>query len=326
MSIETIMHDSHTSITVEPSLRKPRHIIGTSDFSRPLLEELFAAAAAMERDDVFRAIPQSLRGRILATLFYEPSTRTRFSFESAMQKLGGGVITAENMRESSSAIKGETIADTVRIVSGYADIIAIRHFERGTAAAAAAASPVPVINAGDGIGEHPTQALTDLYTIRKELGRLTGLRLALVGDLLNGRTIHSLIRALTMYEGITLDLLSPAELRLPSEYLDILRTSGVRFTESTSLDDALPHADVAYITRVQKERFTTEEAYLQVRDAYVLNVAGTEKLKSDGIIMHALPRVNEIAPEVDQDSRAAYFRQAKNGLYVRMALLNYLLA
>jgi aspartate carbamoyltransferase catalytic subunit len=270
-------------------------------------------------------MPQRLSGRILATLFYEPSTRTRFSFEAAMQKLGGGVLTAENMRESSSAVKGETIEDTIRIVSGYADAIAIRHFEEGTAAAAAAISPVPIINAGDGIGEHPTQALMDVYTIRKELGHLEGLRVGLVGDLLNGRTIHSLLPLLCLYRGLIVDLVSPPELRLPQKYRDYLREQGVFFTETDDLNATLEAADVLYITRVQRERFASAEEYERIRDVYILNATNAQKLRKDAIIMHALPRVNEIAPELDADERAAYFRQAKNGLYIRMAVLAHLL-
>jgi aspartate carbamoyltransferase catalytic subunit len=280
----------------------------------------------MERDDLARTLPDLLHGRILATLFYEPSTRTRFSFEAAMQKLGGGVLTAENMRESSSATKGETIADTIRIVSGYADAIAIRHYEQGTAAEAARISPVPIINAGDGIGEHPTQALTDVYTIHKELGRVSGLRVALVGDLLNGRTIHSLLPLLSLYNDVTVDLISPWQLRLPLKHREYLMEKGVRFHEGEKLEGVLQEADVAYITRVQRERFALQEEYEAVKDAYIINSEIADTLKSHAIIMHALPRVNEIAVEVDGNARAAYFKQAKNGLYLRMALLKYLLA
>ena len=307
-------------------MKQLQHIISTRQLTDPaLLDELFDSALLMERNDAAHMMPQRLGGRILATLFYEPSTRTRFSFEAAMQKLGGGVITAENMRESSSAVKGESITDTIRIVSGYADVIALRHFEEGTAAAAAAISPVPIINAGDGVGEHPTQALMDIYTIRKELGRLEGLRVGLVGDLLNGRTIHSLLPLLCLYPGLIVDLVSPPELRLPEKYREYLRDQGVFFTETEDLSATLEAADVLYITRVQRERFTSQEAYERVRDIYVLNSLTVQKLRKDAIIMHALPRVNEIAPELDADARAAYFRQAKNGLYVRMAVLAYLL-
>jgi aspartate carbamoyltransferase catalytic subunit len=308
-------------------MEKLQHVISARQFGDPeFLLGLFESANAMERDDKFRALNDPLRGRILATLFYEPSTRTRFSFEAAMQKLGGGVLTAENMRESSSATKGETIADTVRIVSGYADVIAIRHYEQGTAAEAARISPVPIINAGDGVGEHPTQALTDVYTIKKELGRLSGLRVALVGDLLNGRTIHSLLPLLCLDKNVQFDLISPWQLRLPLKYREYLLEKQMMFHESEKLGEVMEHADVLYITRVQRERFASVEEYDAVKDAYILDAAMANRLKPEAIIMHALPRVNEISPEVDGNARAAYFRQAKNGLYLRMALLKYLLA
>jgi aspartate carbamoyltransferase catalytic subunit len=306
-------------------MEKLRHILSARQFTPELLDHLCMQADRMERGDRTRTLPDLLHGRILATLFYEPSTRTRFSFEAAMQKLGGGVLTAENMRESSSATKGETISDTIRIVSGYADAIAIRHYEQGTAAEAARLSPVPIINAGDGIGEHPTQALTDIFTIRKELGRLGGLRVALVGDLLNGRTIHSLLPLLALYDDVRLDLVSPWQLRLPLRYREYLLEKGISFHESEKLDGVLEQADVAYITRVQRERFALQEDYDAVKDAYIIDAAAADRLLPHAIIMHALPRVNEIAPEVDTNARAAYFRQAKNGLYIRMALLQYLL-
>ncbi len=308
-------------------MEKLKHVISARQFDDPeFLAGLFDVANQMERDDLFRALTDPLRGRILATLFYEPSTRTRFSFESAMQKLGGGVLTAENMRESSSATKGETIEDTIRIVSGYADAIAIRHYEQGTAEAAARISPVPVINAGDGVGEHPTQALTDVYTIRKELGRVSGLRVVLVGDLLNGRTIHSLLPLLCLHKDVRIDLISPWQLRLPLKHREYLLEKQVAFHESERLEGAIAEADVLYITRVQKERFATAEEYDAVKNSYILDAALADRLKPEAIIMHALPRVNEISPEVDVNARAAYFRQAKNGLYVRMALLKHLLA
>jgi aspartate carbamoyltransferase catalytic subunit len=280
----------------------------------------------MERDDLFRALTDPLRGRILATLFFEPSTRTRFSFEAAMQKLGGGVLSAENARANSSATKGETIGDTIRVVSGYADVIAIRHYEQGAAEAAARISPVPIINAGDGIGEHPTQALADVYTIKKELGRISGLRVALVGDLLNGRTIHSLLPLLCLYSGVTIDLISPWQLRLPLRYREYLMEKGIAFHEGERLEGVIEQADVAYITRVQSERFASQEDYDAVKDVYVVDAELADRLKPEAIIMHALPRVNEISPDVDGNARAAYFKQAKNGLYIRMALLKYLLA
>ncbi|HEY4356141.1 MAG TPA: aspartate carbamoyltransferase [Acidobacteriaceae bacterium] len=309
-------------------MRKLQHVISSRQFTdRQFLQDLFLSARRMEQDDLGRCLLHPLAGRILATLFYEPSTRTRFSFEAAMQKLGGGVLTAENMRESSSAVKGETIADTIRVVSGYADVIAIRHYEEGAAAEAARLSPVPVINAGDGAGEHPTQALIDLYTIQKELGRLGGLRIALVGDLRNGRTIHSLLPLFGLYRhDVSFDLISPPELRLPQKYREMLEEMGIQYRESDHLGGSVESANVVYITRVQKERFAHPEEYERVKDTYIIDAAITAQLKSDAIIMHALPRVNEISPEIDTDARAAYFRQAKNGLYLRMALLNYLLS
>jgi aspartate carbamoyltransferase catalytic subunit len=308
-------------------MEKLKHVISARQFDDPeFLLWLFESANQMERDDVFRALTDPLRGRILATLFFEPSTRTRFSFEAAMQKLGGGVLSAENARANSSATKGETISDTIRVVSGYADVIAIRHYEQGAAEAAARISPVPIINAGDGIGEHPTQALADVYTIKKELGRLSGLRVALVGDLLNGRTIHSLLPLLCLYSGVTVDLISPWQLRLPLRYREYLMEKGIKFHEGDRLDGAIEYADVAYITRVQGERFASKEEYDAVKDVYVMDAEMANRLKPEAIIMHALPRVNEISPDVDSNARAAYFRQAKNGLYIRMALLKYLLA
>jgi aspartate carbamoyltransferase catalytic subunit len=308
-------------------MEKLKHVISARQFDdTEFLLALFDSANQMERDDLFRALTDPLRGRILATLFYEPSTRTRFSFEAAMQKLGGGVITAENARDSSSATKGETISDTIRVVSGYADVIAIRHYEQGTAEAAARISPVPIINAGDGVGEHPTQALADVYTIKKELGRIGGLRVALVGDLLNGRTIHSLLPLLSLWQGVTIDLISPWQLRLPLLHREHLMEKGVSFHEGEKLDGVIELADVAYITRVQRERFASQEDYDAVKDAYVVDAAMANRLKPEAIIMHALPRVNEISPDVDGNIRAAYFRQAKNAMYIRMALLKYLLA
>lgn len=304
-----------------------RHVIRADQFAdRELLASLFRAASRLEAEDHLRALPTPLRGQVLASLFYEPSTRTRFSFEAAMQKLGGSVLTAENARYSSSAAKGESIADTVRVVGGYADAIVLRHFEEGTARTAAEISPVPVINAGDGAGEHPTQAIGDLFTIHKELGRLEHLRIAVVGDLLFGRTIHSLLAMLAPYRGLRVQLISPPQLRLPERYRRLLTEHGVPFAEQPELYGALGDADVVYITRVQRERFPTEEDYATVAETYVLGSHLLETVKPGAIILHALPRLTEIAPEVDSDPRAAYFRQARNGLYMRMALLEHLLA
>jgi aspartate carbamoyltransferase catalytic subunit len=242
-----------------------------------------------------------------------------------MQKLGGGVLTAENARTNSSATKGESISDTIRVVSAYANVIAIRHYEEGAAEAASKISPVPIINAGDGSGEHPTQALADIYTIKKELGWLNGLRVALVGDLLYGRTIHSLLPMLSLYSGLTIDLISPSQLRLPLRYREYLTEKGIPFHEGEKLEGVIEQADVAYITRVQSERFASREEYDAVKDVYVIDAEMANRMKPEAIIMHALPRVNEISPDVDSNARAAYFRQAKNGLYIRMALLKYLL-
>jgi len=307
-------------------MEKLKHVISARQFDDPeFLLGLFESANRMERDDVFRALTGPLRGRILATLFFEPSTRTRFSFEAAMQKLGGGVLTAENARTNSSATKGESISDTVRVVSAYANVIAIRHYEEGAAEAASKISPVPIINAGDGSGAHPTQALADIYTIKKELGWLNGLRIALVGDLLYGRTIHSLLPMLSLYSGLTIDLISPSQLRLPLRYREYLTEKGIPFYEGEKLEGVIEQADVAYITRVQSERFASREEYDAVKDVYVIDAEMANRMKPEAIIMHALPRVNEISPDVDSNARAAYFRQAKNGLYIRMALLKYLL-
>src|SRR5579875_3742014 len=303
-----------------------QHLISSAQLTPATLHTLFDLADTMQVQDRTRTLTPQLQGRILATLFYEPSTRTRLSFEAAMQKLGGSVLSVENARDSSAAVKGETIADTVRVVSGYADAIAMRHFQEGAAAAAAASSPVPVINAGDGVGEHPTQALADGYTIQRELGRLEGLRVALVGDLLYGRTIHSLLPLLAMFPGQEVVLVSPPELRLPPRYIEALLTRGVRVRETGQLLEGIEGADVLYVTRVQGERFASMAEYEAVKDAYILNLEVASRLKPDAVIMHALPRLNEIAPEVDADPRAAYFRQARNGLYVRMALLASMLA
>jgi len=308
-------------------MQKLKYLISATQFAdRELLENLFASAAEMERHDSERTLRLSLSGRILATIFYEPSTRTRLSFEAAMQKLGGGILTAENARENSSAAKGESIADAIRVIGGYADVIVMRHFEEGAAKAAAEISPVPLINAGDGAGEHPTQALVDIYTIMKELGGVEGRRIALVGDLLYGRTIHSLLQLLCLYPGVSIDLISPQNLRLPAKYIYYLKQNNVDFRESETLEESIGTADVLYITRVQRERFAVVSEYEAIKDSYFVDAAIAERLKPDAIILHALPRLNEIASAVDNNPRAAYFRQAKNGLYLRMALLDHLLS
>jgi aspartate carbamoyltransferase catalytic subunit len=271
-----------------------------------------------------RALPRDARplgGLILATIFYEPSTRTRLSFESAMMRLGGQVISTENAREFSSAIKGETIEDTVRIVESYADAIVIRHYEQGAARRAAAVSSMPIINGGDGPGEHPTQALLDLYTIRHELGRIDGIKIALVGDLRFGRTARSLSLLFRLTSGAELIFVSPPEVPMGADIRAALDEAGVRHREETDLAKVLPEVDVVYQTRIQKERFATPEEYAAAKGVYILDQPAFDALQPDAIVMHPLPRVDEIATAVDRDPRAAYFRQAKNGVYIRMALL-----
>jgi aspartate carbamoyltransferase catalytic subunit len=299
-----------------------RHVVEVGQFDRAEVERLFSEA---DRLRTLAPSQRSLSGRVLATLFYEPSTRTRLSFESAMLRLGGGVISTENAREFSSAIKGETIEDTVRIVAGYADAIVIRHYELGAARRASAVSTVPILNAGDGPGEHPTQALLDLYTIRHELGRIDGLKIALVGDLRFGRTARSLSLLSCLTEGTELIFVSPPEVPMGPDIRRKLDANGVRYRDETDLSRVLPDVDVVYQTRIQKERFATPEEYEAARGVYVLDRAAYEKLNPDAIVMHPLPRVDEISPDVDADPRSAYFRQAHNGVYIRMALLESVL-
>ena len=308
-------------------MEKLKHILSVQQLMDVTwLQDLFELAWEFERDEEARSSRGRLSGRILATMFYEPSTRTRFSFEAAMLRLGGGVLTAENAKDNSSAAKGESIADTVRVIGGYADAIVMRHFERGAVQQAASASPVPVINAGDGAGEHPTQALLDAYTIRKELHRLHSLRVAVIGDLKNGRTVHSLLPLLSLFPGLRLTLVAPPSLRLPAEYIARLTERGVDVQETEEFGTEVREADVVYMTRVQRERFASDAEYDKVKSVYVLNAKIADELKHEAIILHALPRLEEIPAEVDANLRAAYFRQARNGLYVRMALLNYLLS
>ncbi len=299
-----------------------RHVVEVAQFDRPALERLFAAADRM-RDLPRRAAP--LAGYTLATIFYEPSTRTRLSFETAMHRLGGNVVSTENAREFSSAIKGESVEDTIRIVEGYADAIVIRHYEQGAAHRAAAVASVPILNAGDGPGEHPTQALLDLYTIRHELGRIDGLRIALVGDLRFGRTARSLARLLRQTRGTELVFVSPLAVPMGADVRAELDRAGIPFRDEPDLDAVLPDVDVVYQTRVQKERFTTPEEYETARGQYVIDAAAMRRLNPGAVLLHPLPRVDEIAVEVDADPRAAFFRQAHNGVFVRMALLEHVL-
>ncbi len=295
-----------------------QHVVEVGQFDREMVERLFANADRMR---VLARSARPLAGRILATIFYEPSTRTRLSFESAMLRLGGQVISTENAREFSSAIKGETIEDTVRIVAGYADAIVIRHYEQGAARRAAAVSPVPVLNAGDGPGEHPTQALLDLYTIRHELGRIDQVKIALVGDLRFGRTARSLALLCRLTEGTELVFVSPPAVPMGDDVRQALDTAGVRYRDEADLSAVLAEVDVVYQTRIQRERFATAEEYEASRGVYVIDETAMQRLNPHAVVLHPLPRVDEISTLVDRDPRAAYFRQAHNGVYVRMALL-----
>ncbi len=300
---------------------KLHHILEAQQFDLPTLSRLFEISAEME-NAVAQGGIHTHDGRLMATLFYEPSTRTRFSFEAAMRRLGGHVITTENAAKFSSVAKGETLEDTIRIINGYADVIVLRHYEVGAAKRAAAVSSVPIINAGDGAGQHPTQALLDLYTIRKEIGTLDGLSIALVGDLAQGRTVRSLAYLLSKYRDVKMYFVAPPLLKMKEDILDYLRRQGIWFSEETSLENVLPQVRVVYQTRIQRERFGDRIAdYESCRGIYVLDKETLKRMRSDAIIMHPLPRLDEISMEVDSDPRAAYFRQAQNGLYVRMALL-----
>ena len=300
-----------------------RHIMSPLDFSVEELDQLLNLANDIEANP--KKYAHACDGKKLATLFYEPSTRTRLSFEAAMMNLGGNVL-GFSSADSSSATKGETVADTIRMVACYADICAMRHPKEGAPLVASLHSPIPVINAGDGGHQHPTQTLTDLLTIRSLKGRLDNLTIGLCGDLKFGRTVHSLISALVRYTGIRFVLISPEELRIPS-YIrdDVLRENNIEFEEVERLEDALPKLDVLYMTRVQKERFFNEEDYVRMKDFYILDKKKLELAPSDMLILHPLPRVNEIAVEVDDDPRAVYFKQVQYAVYVRMALILTLL-
>src|SRR6266702_3422174 len=301
-----------------------QHVIESQQFSRPLLEELLDRAEAMKAQP--HHFSGRLNGQVMAALFYEPSTRTRLSFEAAMLRLGGRTIGNDNAREVSSAAKGETLEDTIRIVSGDADVIVLRHNEEGAARRAAAVSAVPIINAGDGPGQHPTQALLDLYTIRDELGRIDGIKVAMVGDLANGRTVRSLTYLLSKFRDIKIWFVAPPQVAMRPDLKTHLDEHQVAWVESEDLDAVLPQVDVIYQTRIQKERFSDEASYLALKGVYRIDAATLARMRKEAIVMHPLPRVDEIAPEVDADPRAAYFRQARNGLYIRMALLDRLLA
>ena len=300
-----------------------RHMLNPLDFSLEETDNLLELAADIEKDRSRYA--HVCDGKKLATLFYEPSTRTRLSFEAAMLNLGGSVLGCASA-DSSSATKGESVSDTIRVISCYADICAMRHPKEGAAYVASTKSSIPVINAGDGGHQHPTQTLTDLYTIRSLKGRLSNMTVGLCGDLKFGRTVHSLINALSRYEGIRFILISPPELKVP-DYIkeSVLDAKNIEYRETTSLDDAIADLDILYMTRVQKERFFNEEDYIRMKDCYILDKEKMKLAKPDMYVLHPLPRVNEISVEVDDDPRAAYFKQVQNGVYVRMALIMTLL-
>ena len=300
-----------------------RHLISPLDFSVEELDKLLNLANDIEKNPEKYA--HICDGKIIATLFYEPSTRTRLSFESAMMKLGGKTL-GFSSANSSSAAKGESVADTIRTVSCFADICAMRHPKEGAPLVASMASGIPVINAGDGGHQHPTQTLTDLLTIRSLKGRLDNITIGLCGDLKFGRTVHSLIEALVRYEGVKFVLISPEELRIP-DYIreDVLRASGHEFEEVIRLEDAVPDLDLLYMTRVQRERFFNEDDYVRMKDFYILDKEKMAMAKSDMLVLHPLPRVNEISTEVDAAPRAVYFKQVQYGVYVRMALIITLL-
>ena len=299
-----------------------RHLMSPLDFSVEELEKLLDLANDIEKNpDKYAHVCD---GKRIATLFYEPSTRTRLSFEAAMMNLGGKVLGFASA-DSSSTAKGESVADTIRTVSCYAHIAAMRHPKEGAPLVASMASNIPVINAGDGGHQHPTQTLTDLLTIRSLKGRLDNLTIGLCGDLKFGRTVHSLIEALSRYDNVTFVLISPEELRVPSYIIEELETKGIPYKEVVRLEEALPELDLLYMTRVQKERFFNEEDYLRMKDFYILDKAKMELAGPDMLVLHPLPRVNEISTEVDSDPRAVYFKQVQYGVYVRMALIITLL-
>jgi aspartate carbamoyltransferase catalytic subunit len=303
-----------------------QHFLGARQFSWYELERILALAEVMremlESPAGRRELADRHKGRIVATLFFEPSTRTRLSFESAAHRLGINVISTENAREHSSAAKGETIEDTVRIVESYADAIIMRHHENGTAERAAAVSSVPIINAGDGTGEHPTQGLLDVFTVKREKGRLDNLRVVAGGDLANGRTVRSFIQMLALYPGNEITFISTPELQMGEDVLNYLDQNKVRYTKTNSLKGSIESADVVYWTRLQKERLSNSK----LESGFVIDEDVLSVMRKDAIIMHPLPRVDEITAAVDKDPRAAYFRQAKNGVYIRMALLDLALS
>ena len=300
-----------------------KHLIEPTDLTRAEISEIIALAdRIIEHPEEYY---EAMSHKKLATLFYEPSTRTRLSFTAAMMELGGNVLGFSDARNSSVS-KGETVQDTVRVVGCFADVIAMRHHIEGAPLAASLVSPVPIINAGDGSHSHPTQTLTDLLTIKRELGHIDGITIGFCGDLRFGRTVHSLIKALSRYEGIKVVLIAPDELRLP-DYIkhDVCDRVGISYREVRTIEEVMPELDVLYMTRVQKERFLDEDEFDRVKDSFVLDAAKMALAKPAMAVLHPLPRVNEILQEVDSDPRAAYFRQVENGKFVRMALISKLL-
>lgn len=302
-----------------------KHIITANQFDKNSITRIFSITDKLKSK---KSSPKLLENKVMATLFYEPSTRTRLSFESAMQRLGGRVISTESAAEFSSASKGETLEDTIRVVNCFSDVIVLRHFSEGASEIAAKYSKVPIINAGDGKGEHPTQALLDLYTIRSKFKNLN-LTIAMVGDLANGRTIHSLTYLLSLYKEVNIIYVSPKALSIPQNLKKYIESKKVKFEETESLEKALKVSDVIYQTRIQKERFasskngSSENEYLRYFGKYIIDKNTLKVIKKNAIIMHPLPRINEITADVDSDPRAFYFQQVQNGLFVRMALLAY---
>lgn len=301
----------------------PKHAVSISQFeNKMLLDKIFAEAARLKSLQP-KEYPKSLQDKIVATLFFEPSTRTRLSFETAVQRLGGQIISVENAGESSSKVKGESLEDTIRTVNGYADAIVIRHPEIGSAQTAASVATVPIINGGDGAGDHPTQALLDLFTIIEAKGKVDGLKIGLIGDNLNARTTHALAHILSLYKP-EIYAIAPNAQQLPQTHLDEFKKQGITVHCLEDWNDVIGELDVIYLPRFQKERFADKAVYEKCKDTFIIDEACLQKIKQDAIIMSPLPRTNELAPEIDNDPRAIYFEQARNGLFVRMALLQYI--
>jgi len=307
-----------------------KHIVRAQDFDEGFLMDLFSEADEMRRlikSGNRSTLRKTLEGNIMATLFYEPSTRTRMSFEAAMYRLGGNVISTENASEFSSAVKGETLEDTIRVVSGYVDVIVIRHYDDEVDKGAVDISRVPIINAGSGQGQHPTQTLLDLYTINDILGGLQGIKIAMVGDLKRGRTVKSLSYVLGgKFNGTEIYFVSPENSKMSDNIKDYLNRKKVKWEETSNLNEVLPLVDCVYMTRIQKERFDNEEEYNKAKGQFVMDNSNIGFMKDNAILLHPLPKINEINPEINTNKRSKYFEQAENGLYVRMALLKHVLS